>query len=99
MTTGPSFTAYGAGIVGHYRDNEFNDGNLASSMGGGVYMQVKSSLQGGSRAPFKVLRNIARRWKNGAGNNEFDGSCYYVDLHDDGTILEANRAYDSFAKG
>ena len=44
-----------------------------------------------------MLRNIARRWKNGAGNNEFDGSCYYVDLHDDGTILEANRAYDSFA--
>lgn len=97
MTTGPSFTAYGAGIVGHYRDNEFNDGNRASSMGGGVYMQVKSSLQGGARTPFKVLRNTARRWKNGAGNNEFDGCCYYVDMHDDGTILEANRAYDSFA--
>lgn len=96
MTTGPSFTAYGAGIVGSYRDNEFNDGNRASSMGGGVYMQVKASLQGGVRTPFKVLRNVARRWKNGAGNNEFDGSCYYVDLHDDGTIIEANLAHDSF---
>ena len=97
VLTGPSFTAFGAGITGSYHDNTFTDGNRASSMGGGVYMQVKQSLQGGVRTPFRVMRNTARRWRNGAGNNEFDGSCYYVDLNDDGTILERNWAFDSFA--
>lgn len=94
--TGPSFTAFGAGITGSFRSNVIEDGNLGSSMGGGVYMQVKQSTYGGVNNPFRVSDNIARRWKNGAGNNEFDGCCYYIDLHDDGTVLERNRAEDSY---
>lgn len=97
VLTGPSFTAFGAGITGQYRNNLFEDGNLASSMGGGVYMQVKQSLFGGGRVPFIVRGNTARRWRNGAGNNEFDGCCYYIDLNDDGTVLVGNLAEDSFA--
>lgn len=96
VLTGPSFTVYGAGVVGTYRNNEFEDGNIASSMGGGVYMQCKPSTYNGATTPFVVQNNVARRWKNGAGNNEFDGGCYYVDVNDSGTVLIGNRAYDSF---
>lgn len=94
--TGPSFTAYGAGISGEFHHNTFTDGNIASSMGGGVYMQISQSTVGGINDPFIVHHNTAQRWKNGAGNNEFDGSCYYVDLNDNGTILHSNIAKDSY---
>jgi hypothetical protein len=94
--TGPSFTAFGAGITGYYRENTFSDGNISNSMGGGVYMQIRQSMYGGVRNPFRIKQNTARRWKNGAGNNEFDGSCYYADLNDEGTIFEGNKAFDSF---
>ena len=94
--TGPSFTAYGAGIAGEFHHNTFTDGNKASSMGGGVYMQINPSTLSGVPEPFVVHHNNAQRWKNGAGNNEFDGSCYYVDVNDNGTILHSNIAKDSF---
>jgi hypothetical protein len=94
--TGPCLYAFGAGITGAFRDSVMEDGNLASSMGGGVYMQINPTTEGGVRSPFVVKNNVARRWKNGAGNNEFDGGCYYVDVNDNGTILIANRAYDSY---
>lgn len=95
-TTGPSFYAYGAGVTGTYRENVMIDGNLASSMGGSCYMQLDPTTQGGSRDPFVVKNNTAIRWKNGAGNNEFDGGCFYADVNDNGTIFKANTAEDSF---
>lgn len=94
--TGPCLYAFGAGITGTYRDSLMEDGNLASSMGGSCYMQIDPTTQGGSRDPFVVTRNVARRWKNGAGNNEFDGGCYYADVNDNGTMFIANEAHDSF---
>lgn len=95
-TTGPVFYAYGAGITGTYRDSLMEDGNLATSLGGSCYMQINPTTQGGSRDPFVVKSNVARRWRNGAGNCEFDGGCYYADLNDNGTIFLANEAHDSF---
>lgn len=95
-TTGPVFYAYGAGITGTYRDSVMEDGNLATSLGGSCYMQINPTTQGGSRDPFMVKNNVARRWRNGAGNCEFDGGCYYTDLNDNGTIFMANEAHDSF---
>lgn len=95
-TSGPVLYAYGAGITGTYRDSLMEDGNISSSMGGSCYMQIDTTTQGGNRDPFVVTRNVARRWKNGAGNNEFDGGCYYADVNDNGTMWIANEAYDSF---
>lgn len=95
-TTGPVLYAFGAGITGTYRDSTMLDGNLASSMGGSCYMQIDPTTQGGSRDPFVVKNNVAKRWKNGAGNNEFDGGCYYADVNDNGTMFIANEAWDSF---
>lgn len=96
FTTGPVLYAYGAGITGTYRNNNMLDGNLASSMGGSCYIQIDPTTQGGSRDPFVIKNNVARRWKNGAGNNEFDGGCYYADVGDNGTVWTGNEAYDSF---
>lgn len=95
-TTGPVLYAFGAGITGTYRDSTMLDGNIASSMGGSCYMQINPTTQGGSRDPFVVKRNVAKRWKNGAGNDEFDGGCYYADVNDNGTMFIANEAWDSF---
>lgn len=96
FTTGPAFYAYGAGITGYFRNNTMLDGNLASSMGGSCYMQIDPSTQGGTRTPFVVKDNLAQRWRNGAGNNEFDGGCFYADVNDNGTIFVGNEARDSF---
>lgn len=95
-TTGPVFYAFGAGITGTYRDSVMEDGNLASSLGGSCYMQINPTTQGGSRDPFVVKNNTARRWKNGAGNCEFDGGCFYSDLNDNGTVFVGNTALDSY---
>lgn len=95
-TTGPVFYAYGSGITGAYRDSVMEDGNLATSLGGSCYMQINPTTESGSRDPFVVKNNVARRWKNGAGNCEFDGGCYYADLNDNGTIFVGNTAMDSF---
>lgn len=94
--TGPAFLGYGFGVTGHFRRNKLTNGNLASSMGGGVYAQFKPSTQGGTRTPFRVEDNFASNWKNGAGNNTWDGGCYYADLQDEGTIFSRNTAKDSY---
>lgn len=94
--TGPALLAYGIGVAGFYRRNTLTNGNLASSMGGGVYCQVKPSTVGGTRDPFRVEYNIADRWRNGAGNNAWDGGCYYADIQDGGTIWSHNIAKNSF---
>jgi hypothetical protein len=95
--SGPAFAAYGAGISGSYRNNKMYDGNLCSSMGGATYCQIEPSTYSGIRDPFYVQYNLVRRMRNGAGNNEFDGSCYYADVHDNGTIHLGNLALDSYA--
>ena len=94
--TGPAFIAYGIGVTGYFRNNSMTNGNLASSMGGGVYMQLKPSMVGSTRTPFKVESNLADTWKNGAGNNTWDGGCYYADIQDEGTIFRGNTAKNSF---
>ncbi len=94
--SGPFFSAYKIGIAGYFRNNKFTNGNLCSSMGGGVYMQIVQSTVGGVRAPFRVEYNIADTWKNGTGNNGFDGGCYYADIIDDGTIFHGNTALNSY---
>jgi len=94
--SGPFFYAYKIGISGYCRNNEFTNGNLCSSMGGGVYVQIVSSTVGGASDPFRVEYNIADTWKNGAGNNAFDGGCYYADIGDNGTIFHGNIAKNSY---
>jgi hypothetical protein len=94
--TGPALIAYGVGVTGYFRKNTMTNGNLASSMGGGVYMQLKPSMVGGTKKPFRVESNIADTWKNGAGNNTWDGGCYYADIQDEGTIFRGNTAKNSF---
>lgn len=94
--SGPAFLCYGVGVAGYFRDNTFTNGNLCSSMGGGVYIQNKPSTYGGVRDPFVVKGNIADTWKNGAGNNSFDGGCYYADIQDEGTIFTGNVAKNSY---
>lgn len=94
--SGPSLLAYGVGVAGYYRRNRFSNGNLCSSHGGGVYMQLQPSTYGGVRDPFVVSGNIADTWKNGTGNNTFDGGCYYADIQDTGTIFRGNWALNSY---
>lgn len=94
--TGPAFRAYGIGVTGYFRKNSMVNGNLASSMGGGVYMQLKPSTVGSVRVPFRVEDNVADTWKNGAGNNTWDGGCYYADIEDQGTIFSRNTAKNSY---
>ena len=94
--TGPAFRAYGIGVTGFFRKNTMTNGNLASSMGGGVYIQLKPSTVGGVRVPFRVEDNVADKWKNGAGNNTWDGGCYYADIGDQGTIFSRNIAKNSY---
>lgn len=94
--TGPAFLGYGVGVSGYYRNNIMTNGNLASSMGGGVYCQLKPSTVGGVRVPFRVEDNVADTWKNGAGNNTWDGCCYYADIQDQGTIFSRNTAKNSY---
>lgn len=94
--TGPAILAYGVGITGYFRRNTMTKGNLASSMGGGVYAQLKPSTVGGARVPFRVEDNVADTWKNGAGNNAWDGGCYYADIQDQGTIFSRNIAKNSY---
>lgn len=94
--TGPALLGYGIGVAGYFRNNTMINGNLASSMGGGVYVQFKPSTVGGAADPFRVEKNVADTWKNGAGNNTWDGGCYYADLQDEGTIFSHNTAKNSF---
>lgn len=94
--TGPAFLGYGIGVAGYFRNNTMINGNLASSMGGGVYAQFKPSTVGGAAEPFRVQNNIADTWKNGAGNNTWDGGCYYADIQDEGTIFSHNTAKNSY---
>ena len=94
--TGPAFLGYGIGVSGYYRNNIMTNGNLASSMGGGVYCQLKPSTVDGTATPFRVEKNVADTWKNGAGNNTWDGGCYYADIQDEGTIFSHNVAQNSY---
>lgn len=94
--TGPALHAFGAGITGSYRDNVLEDGNRASSIGGGTYTQIDATTEGGNRDPFVIQGNVARRWRNGAGNCDFDGCCFYSEVNDNGTVIVGNTAYDSF---
>jgi len=94
--SGFCFFAYKIGLAGYFRDNVFTNGNLCSSQGGGVYAQIVPSTVGGTEAPFEVLNNIADTWKNGTGNNAFDGGCYYADIGDGGTIFRGNVAKNSY---
>ena len=94
--SGPAFLCYGIGVAGYFRGNTFSNGNLCSSQGGGVYMQVKPTTYGGVRDPFVVSGNTADTWKNGAGNNTFDGGCYYIDIQDEGSIIRGNIAKNSY---
>ena len=96
LTSGPALTAYKIGIAGYYRNNELSRGNRCSSMGGGAYIQSTVSTVGGARDPFVVCSNIADDWKNGTGNNSFDGSCYYAEIRDTGTIFKNNIAKNSY---
>lgn len=96
VLTGPAFTAFGGGISGEYHNNKFSNGNIASSMGGGIYSQIDQSTVGGVADPFVYHHNTADTWRNGAGNNEFDGGCYYADVNDNGSIFNANIAKNSF---
>lgn len=93
---GSCFTAYKIGIAGKFRRNRFSNGNLCSSMGGGAYVQITSTTINGTPEPFIVEENIADRWKNGTGNNSFDGGCYYIDLIDTGTVMQNNVALNSY---
>lgn len=93
---GSFLTAFKVGIAGSFHHNRFSNGNLCSSMGGGVYIQVASSTVSGTAEPFVVEYNVADTWKNGAGNNTFDGGCYYCDLGDTGSIFRYNTALNSY---
>lgn len=93
---GSFFTAFKVGVAGSFHHNTFSNGNHCSSMGGGVYIQIASSTVSGSPEPFVVEHNVADTWINGAGNNTFDGGCYYVDLLDTGTVIQHNLALNSF---
>lgn len=93
---GSAFTAFRYGITGKFRRNSFVNGNLCSAMGGGVYVQITSSTYNGSPEHFVVENNTFDAWKNGTGNNSFDGSCYYIDLQDIGTIVRNNVAKNSY---
>ena len=93
---GSFFTAFKVGIAGSFHDNNFSNGNKCSSMGGGVYIQIAASTVSGIAEPFVVENNVADNWANGTGNNTFDGSCYYVDIGDTGTILKNNLALNSY---
>lgn len=96
LLSGPALMAYGVGVAGYLRNNTFTRGNRSSSMGGGAYIQCKPSTYGGVRDPFVVSGNVADDWVNGAGNNGFDGGCYYIDVQDEGSIIRGNIAKNSY---
>lgn len=96
LLSGPFCAAFGPGLAGYIRRNQVSDNNLCSSMGGAFYMQVNPSTYGGTRDPVIVEANKVWRARNGAGNNAFDGCCYYADINDNGTVWRGNWAYDSY---
>lgn len=93
---GSFFTAFKFGIAGRFHHNTFSRGNNCSSMGGGAYIQISSSTVNGAPEPFIIENNVADTWKNGAGNNTFDGGCYYCDIGDNGSIFRNNLALNSY---
>lgn len=86
------FKTYGQNIIGAIKSNYFADGNLCNSWGGAVYTQSNNT----TGTPLIVSDNFALRQKNGVGTNEFDGSAYYSDVNDNGTVFTRNVAKDCF---
>lgn len=94
--SGPFTHVYGPGITGVIENNTVNRNNLCSSMGGAFYIQVNTTTYNGNRLPLKIRYNVVSGAVNGAGNNAFDGSCYYADIQDNGSIFYGNWALNSY---
>jgi hypothetical protein len=83
-------TGYTTGTI---KNNHFSYGNLNQSAGGFVYTQLKKPSSNGYML---VTKNYAEYALNGNGERRFDGSCYYADYLDNGTVFDSNIAAHSY---
>lgn len=81
-------------ITGATYNNRFSHGNLCQSAGGFVYTQIKRNT--GGHPSYVVHDNYAEYAVHGVGERQFDGSCYYCDIGDDGTQVLRNVAAHCF---